>query len=60
MPASNGCYGNATVFVDEAITVCRGQEAAALQQMVRVLERYVAMAPDQWFNFYDIWDNGST
>ncbi|HEY7490620.1 MAG TPA: lysophospholipid acyltransferase family protein, partial [Candidatus Tectomicrobia bacterium] len=47
------------IFVDAAITVCHGQEAAALQRMVHVLERYVAMAPDQWFNFYDVWDNGS-
>jgi len=43
------------IFVDEAIMVARGQEVHALQHMVRVLERYVAMAPDQWFNFYDIW-----
>jgi lauroyl/myristoyl acyltransferase len=48
------------IFVDEAITVYRGQEAVALQQMVRVLERYVAIIPDQWFNFYDVWDNGAT
>jgi lauroyl/myristoyl acyltransferase len=45
------------ILVDEAIIVARGQEAHALQQMVRVLERYIAMAPDQWFNFYDVWHN---
>jgi predicted LPLAT superfamily acyltransferase len=28
-----------------------------MQQMVRVLERYIAMAPDQWFNFYDVWQS---
>jgi predicted LPLAT superfamily acyltransferase len=43
------------IFVDEAIAVPRGHEERALQQMVHVLERYVAMAPDQWCNFYDIW-----
>lgn len=43
------------IFVDEAIPVARDQETQALQHMVRVLERYVAMAPDQWFNFYDVW-----
>lgn len=45
------------IFIDQAITVSRGREEMALQQMVRVLERYVAMAPDQWFNFYDVWDD---
>jgi KDO2-lipid IV(A) lauroyltransferase len=45
------------IFVDEPIAVLRGREDVALQQMVGVLERYVAMAPDQWFNFYDVWDN---
>jgi KDO2-lipid IV(A) lauroyltransferase len=45
------------IFVDEAIVVSRGHEEKALQQMVRVLERYVAMAPDQWCNFYDVWDD---
>lgn len=44
------------IFVDEAIIVSRGHEERALQQMVGVLERYVAMAPDQWCNFYDVWD----
>jgi predicted LPLAT superfamily acyltransferase len=27
--------------------------------MVRVLERYIAMAPEQWFNFYDVWHHPS-
>ena len=44
------------IFVDAAIVVSRGHEERALQQMVGVLERYVAMAPDQWCNFYDVWD----
>ena len=26
------------------------------QQMVGVLERYATRAPDQWCNFYDVWD----
>ena len=45
------------IFIDEPIIVRRGHEEAALQQMAGVLERYVAMAPNQWFNFYDIWNN---
>jgi KDO2-lipid IV(A) lauroyltransferase len=48
------------IFIDQAITVSRGHEEVALQQMIRVLERYVAMAPDQWFNFYDVWENTSS
>lgn len=44
------------IFVEAAIDVVRGHEESALQQMVGVLERYVAMAPDQWCNFYDVWD----
>jgi predicted LPLAT superfamily acyltransferase len=47
------------IFVDKAIPVVRNQETQALQHMVRVLERYVAMAPDQWFNFYDVWHHPS-
>ena len=43
------------MHIGEPIAVRRGEEAAALQRVVRVLERYVAQAPDQWFNFYDVW-----
>jgi len=45
-----------TICVEAAIDVVRGHEESALQQMVGVLERYVAMAPEQWCNFYDVWD----
>jgi KDO2-lipid IV(A) lauroyltransferase len=48
---------NYDIFVGEALPVLRGQEAVALQQLAHVLEHYVAMAPDQWFNFYDVWHN---
>jgi lauroyl/myristoyl acyltransferase len=44
------------IWVDQAIPVAPGHEEAALYQMVRVLERYIAMAPNQWYNFYDVWD----
>jgi KDO2-lipid IV(A) lauroyltransferase len=44
------------IWVDRAIPVVAGCEEAALHQMVRVLERYIAMAPNQWYNFYDVWD----
>jgi lauroyl/myristoyl acyltransferase len=43
------------IHIGEPIAVARGAEGAALQCAVRVLERYVAQAPDQWFNFYDFW-----
>ena len=44
------------IFFAAALVVERGHEERALQQMVGVLERYVLKAPDQWCNFYDIWD----
>lgn len=44
------------IFVEEAIPVARGHEEEALQRMVGVLERYISMAPEQWCNFYDIWN----
>ena len=47
------------IHIGEAISVERGGEEEALHQMVRVLEHYIAMAPDQWFNFYDVWDNST-
>jgi lauroyl/myristoyl acyltransferase len=43
------------IYIGEAIAVMRGREVDVLQQMVRVLEHHVAQAPDQWFNFYDVW-----
>jgi KDO2-lipid IV(A) lauroyltransferase len=45
------------IFVEAPIVAVRGHEEAALRRMVHVLERYITMAPDQWFNFYDVWDN---
>ncbi len=47
------------IHIGEAITVERDGEAAALQRMAHVLEQYIALAPDQWFNFYDVWDTTS-
>jgi lauroyl/myristoyl acyltransferase len=47
------------IFVEAPIVVVRGQEEAALRHMVGVLERYITRAPDQWFNFYDVWDNAT-
>jgi lauroyl/myristoyl acyltransferase len=44
------------IWVDQAITIAPGHEEAALRQMVSVLERYIAMAPNQWYNFYDVWN----
>lgn len=48
------------IFVDTPIVAMRGEEEVALRRMVHVLEQYITMAPDQWFNFYDIWDNAAT
>jgi lauroyl/myristoyl acyltransferase len=48
------------IWVDQAIPVLPGREEVALQHLVRVLERYIAMAPNQWYNFYDIWDTTPT
>lgn len=45
------------IHIGEVIPVKHGDEEEALQRMVRVLEHYIAMAPDQWFNFYDVWGN---
>jgi lauroyl/myristoyl acyltransferase len=44
------------IWVDQALTIAPGHEEAALRQMVRVLERYIAMVPNQWYNFYDVWN----
>jgi KDO2-lipid IV(A) lauroyltransferase len=48
------------IFVEAPVVAVRGHEEAALRGMVHVLERYVAMVPEQWFNFYDVWDSAST
>jgi predicted LPLAT superfamily acyltransferase len=48
------------IWVERPIAVVPGREEAALQQMVRILERYIAMAPNQWYNFYDVWDATAT
>jgi lauroyl/myristoyl acyltransferase len=48
------------IWVDQALTIAPGHEEVTLRQMVRVLERYIAMAPNQWYNFYDVWDTTPT
>jgi lauroyl/myristoyl acyltransferase len=45
------------IHIGEAIPVERDGEQYALRQMTRVLEHYITLAPDQWFNFYDVWDH---
>jgi predicted LPLAT superfamily acyltransferase len=46
----------------ECIELPRRQRASALQDVVQRyaqrLECYARMAPDNWFNFYDIWKSG--
>jgi predicted LPLAT superfamily acyltransferase len=47
----------------ERIELPRAQRAAALQAVVQRyaerLEHYARLAPDNWFNFFDFWKNGS-
>jgi predicted LPLAT superfamily acyltransferase len=47
----------------ERIELPRAQRAAALQAVVQRyaerVEHYARMAPDNWFNFFDFWKNGS-
>ena len=45
-----------SAWVHQAVPVAPRSEEVALHAMVRVLERYIAMAPNQWYNFYDVWD----
>jgi KDO2-lipid IV(A) lauroyltransferase len=44
-----------TVVMAPAIRVSPGGEATALGQWVSVLETMVRRAPEQWFNFFDVW-----
>jgi KDO2-lipid IV(A) lauroyltransferase len=43
------------VTIAKPIHVMPGGEAAALAEWVAVLETMVARAPEQWFNFFDVW-----
>jgi predicted LPLAT superfamily acyltransferase len=40
------------------IRVAPDGDLAALARWVSVLERMVQRAPEQWFNFYDVWSAG--
>ena len=44
-----------TVVMAPAIRVEAGGETAALGQWVAVLEGMIRRAPEQWFNFFDVW-----
>ncbi len=44
-----------TVVMARAIHVTANGEAAALAQWVSVLEAMIRRAPEQWFNFFDVW-----
>jgi KDO2-lipid IV(A) lauroyltransferase len=44
-----------TVVMARAIHVTANGEAAALAQWVAVLEAMIRRAPEQWFNFFDVW-----
>ena len=43
------------VVIARAIHVTANGEAAALAQWVAVLEAMIRRAPEQWFNFFDVW-----
>jgi lauroyl/myristoyl acyltransferase len=44
-----------TVVVEESFRVAAGEEVEALGRWARVLEAAVRRAPEQWFNFFDVW-----
>jgi phosphatidylinositol dimannoside acyltransferase len=44
-----------TVVMAPAIHVVAGGEGAALAEWVSVLEATIRRAPEQWFNFFDVW-----
>jgi len=44
-----------TIAMAKPIRVTAGAEAAALAEWVGVLEAMVRRAPEQWFNFFDVW-----
>jgi KDO2-lipid IV(A) lauroyltransferase len=44
-----------TVVMREAIAVGRDGDEAAVARWVGVLQAMVRRAPEQWFNFYDVW-----
>lgn len=54
-----GADGRYRLFVEPPLLVARGGEAAVLDRLVAVLERYVAAYSDQWFNFFDVWEAGA-
>jgi KDO2-lipid IV(A) lauroyltransferase len=50
-----GRDGRYTVAVAPPIRVSPGAEDSALGRWVATLEGMVRRAPEQWFNFYDVW-----
>ena len=48
-----------TVAMAAPIHVKAGEETAALAAWVGVLEAMVQRAPEQWFNFFDVWSAAS-
>jgi KDO2-lipid IV(A) lauroyltransferase len=44
-----------TVVMARAIHVSTGGEGVALAEWVSVLEAVIRRAPEQWFNFFDVW-----
>jgi phosphatidylinositol dimannoside acyltransferase len=44
-----------TVVIAEPIRVALGEETTALARWAHILEAAVRRAPEQWFNFFDVW-----
>jgi KDO2-lipid IV(A) lauroyltransferase len=44
-----------TVVLAPPIHVTAGEETSALARWVAILEAMVRRAPEQWFNFFDVW-----
>ena len=44
-----------TVVIAEPIQVALGEETVALARWAGILETAVRRAPEQWFNFFDVW-----
>jgi predicted LPLAT superfamily acyltransferase len=59
-----GCYRLAMQAFDEEVKLPRESRQVAFeakaQKFATALERQVALAPLQWFNFFDFWSDGDT
>jgi predicted LPLAT superfamily acyltransferase len=56
----DGCYEIFCEVINESVSIPRAQRQEILQEyivkFVGQLEKYVKMAPYNWFNFFDYWE----